>query len=69
MKVIAFENEKEAMQKGVTELQSKIDVLQDQVDKQAMKDTQIVNLSSTVTNLQKVNSIVDWAEQWKLWYS
>ncbi len=52
--MIAFENEKEAMQKGVSELQAKVDSLQDQVDKQAMKDTQIANLSSTVSNLQKV---------------
>jgi hypothetical protein len=55
--VIASESEKEDIQKGVAELQSKIDALQDEVDKQALKNTQIANLTSTASNLQKVDSV------------
>ncbi len=55
--MIASESEKEDIQKGVAELQSKIDALQDEVDKQALKNTQIANLTSTASNLQKVDSV------------
>ena len=55
--MIASESEKEDIQKGVAELQSKIDALQNEVDKQALKNTQIANLTSTASNLQKVDSV------------
>ena len=54
MKNIALENEKEAREKGIAELQLKIESLQDQMDKHALKDIQLANMASTVNNLQKV---------------
>jgi hypothetical protein len=54
MKNIGLENEKESQDKGVVELQLKIESLQDQIDKSALKDIQISNMNSSMANLQKV---------------